>query len=100
MLREIANLGRRRAFVRSLTDSTPNRRLDGRTTLSPSVATSTVMLSDLVSSTALSSRIDPEDLHEVISASQKCVAETVQRFGGFVAKYMGDGVLVYFGYLR
>ena len=41
---------------------------------------------------------DPEDLREVISAYQKCVAETVQRFGGFVAKYMGDGVLVYFGY--
>ena len=37
----------------------------------------------------------PEDLREVISAYQKCVAETVQRFGGFVAKYMGDGVLVY-----
>jgi len=42
--------------------------------------------------------MDPEDLREVISAYQKCVAETVQRFGGFVAKYMGDGVLVYFNY--
>ena len=42
--------------------------------------------------------MDPEDLREVISAYQKCVAETVQRFGGFVAKYMGDGVLIYFGY--
>jgi class 3 adenylate cyclase len=42
--------------------------------------------------------MDPEDLREVISAYQKCVAETVQRFRGFVAKYMGDGVLVYFGY--
>jgi predicted ATPase len=42
--------------------------------------------------------MDPEDLREVISAYQKCVAETVQRFGGFVAKYMGDGVLLYFGY--
>ena len=58
----------------------------------------TVMFSDLVGSTALSARTDPEDLREVISAYQKCVAETVQRFGGFVAKYMGDGVLVYFGY--
>jgi class 3 adenylate cyclase len=58
----------------------------------------TVMFSDLVGSTALSARMDPEDLREVISAYQKCVAETVQRFGGFVAKYMGDGVLVYFGY--
>ena len=51
----------------------------------------TVMFSDLVGSTTLSARMDPEDLREVISAYQKCVAETVQRFGGFVAKYMGDG---------
>ena len=58
----------------------------------------TVMFSDLVGSTALSARMDPEDLREIISAYQKCVAQTVQRFGGFVAKYMGDGVLVYFGY--
>jgi class 3 adenylate cyclase/predicted ATPase len=58
----------------------------------------TVMFSDLVGSTALSARTDPEDLREVISAYQKCVAESVRRFGGFVAKYMGDGVLVYFGY--
>jgi class 3 adenylate cyclase len=49
-------------------------------------------------STALSARMDPEDLRQVISAYQQCVTETVQRFGGFVAKYMGDGVLVYFGY--
>jgi class 3 adenylate cyclase len=56
------------------------------------------MFSDLVGSTALSARMDPEDLREVISAYQKCVAETVRRFGGFVAKFMGDGVLVYFGY--
>ena len=58
----------------------------------------TVMFSDLVGSTALSARIDPEDLREVISSYQKCVAGTVGLFGGFVAKYMGDGVLVYFGY--
>src|SRR6476620_8034899 len=58
----------------------------------------TVMFSDLVGSTALSARIDPEDLREVISAYQKCVADTVQQFGGFIAKYLGDGVLVYFGY--
>jgi class 3 adenylate cyclase/predicted ATPase/DNA polymerase III delta prime subunit len=58
----------------------------------------TVMFSDLVGSTALSARMDPEDLREVISAYQRCVAETVQQFGGFVAKYMGDGVLIYFGY--
>jgi class 3 adenylate cyclase len=58
----------------------------------------TVMFSDLVGSTALSARMDPEDLREVISAYQRCVADTVGRFGGFVAKYMGDGALIYFGY--
>src|ERR1700739_4783545 len=58
----------------------------------------TVMFSDLVGSTALSARMDPEDFREVISDYQRSVAETVGRFGGFVAKYMGDGVLVYFGY--
>ena len=58
----------------------------------------TVMFSDLVGSTALAARMDPEDLREVISAYQKCVAVTVDRLDGFVAKYMGDGVLVYFGY--
>src|SRR6516225_4708655 len=58
----------------------------------------TVMFSDLVGSTALSARMDPEDLRELISAYQKCVAEAVRRFGGFVARYFGDGVLVYFGY--
>ena len=56
------------------------------------------MFSDLVGSTALSARMDPEDLREIISAYQQCVAETVKRFEGFIAKYMGDGVLVYFGY--
>jgi len=58
----------------------------------------TVMFVDLVGSTALSTGMDPEDLREVISAYQKCVAETVHHFGGFVARYVGDGVLVYFGY--
>jgi class 3 adenylate cyclase len=58
----------------------------------------TVMFCDLVGSTTLSARLDPEDLRSVIGAYHKCVAETVGRFDGFVAKYMGDGVLVYFGY--
>src|SRR5271166_3847000 len=58
----------------------------------------TVMFVDLVGSTTLAARMDPEDLREIISAYQKCVAETVRRFDGFVAKYLGDGVLVYFGY--
>ncbi len=60
----------------------------------------TVMFCDLVGSTALSARLDPEELREVIGAYHRCVAESVRRFDGFVAKYMGDGVLVYFGYPR
>jgi len=58
----------------------------------------TVMYSDLVGSTALSARMDPEDLREVISTYQNSVAVIVGRFGGFVARYIGDGVLTYFGY--
>ncbi|MCP9231748.1 hypothetical protein NMG46_16025 [Mesorhizobium sp. LMG 17147] len=58
----------------------------------------TVTFVDLVGSTALSSRLDPEDLRDIIGTYHRCVAETISRFGGFVAKYMGDGVLVYFGY--
>src|SRR5438552_5431218 len=58
----------------------------------------TVMFCYLVGSTALSSRFDPEDLREVVGAYHRAVAETVGRFAGFFAKYMGDGVLVYFGY--
>src|SRR5271166_2644746 len=59
-----------------------------------------VMFCDLVSSTALSARLDPEDMRVVITAYHKAVAGAVQSADGFVAKYMGDGVLVYFGYPR
>src|SRR5205085_5165335 len=58
----------------------------------------TVMFCDLVGSTALASRLDPEDLREVLGAYHAVVAEVVTGFGGYVAKYMGDGVLAYFGY--
>ena len=58
----------------------------------------TVMFSDLVGSMALSARIDPEDLRKIISAYEKCVAETVRYFDGFVAQFTGDGFLAYFGY--
>src|ERR1700674_1767410 len=58
----------------------------------------TVMFCDLVGSTALSGRLDPEDLRGVIGAYHRCCTELVERSGGFVAKYMGDGVLAYFGY--
>jgi class 3 adenylate cyclase len=91
LLRAVAVLGTSEQTPASL-EITPPARTDGER------RQVTVMFSDLVGSTALSARMDPEDLREVISAYQKCVAETVRRFGGFVAKYMGDGVLVYFGY--
>jgi hypothetical protein len=103
----VTSLGHRRKLLRAIAEL-PNHETDAS---QAAVATArpapldtaerrqvTVMFSDLVGSTALSARMDPEDLREVISAYQKCVAATVQRFGGFVAKYMGDGVLVYFGY--
>jgi class 3 adenylate cyclase len=102
------SLGHRLQLLRAISELT-SREKDA---LRPAVATAgsaapqdtaerrqvTVMFSDLVGSTALSARMDPEDLREIISAYHKCVADNVQRFGGFVAKYMGDGVLVYFGY--
>src|SRR5690242_8300489 len=104
----VSSLGHRRQLLRAIAELSGREKEPLKTAI-PTAATSapqdtaerrqvTVMFSDLVGSTALSARMDPEDLREVISAYQKCVAETVQRFGGFVAKYMGDGVLIYFGY--
>jgi class 3 adenylate cyclase/tetratricopeptide (TPR) repeat protein len=58
----------------------------------------TVMFTDLVGSTALSTRLDPEDLQEIIGAYHRCCAKVITQSGGFVAKYLGDGVLAYFGY--
>ena len=58
----------------------------------------TVMFCDLVGSTALSARLDPEDLREIIAAYHRAVAEVIAKSDGFVSRYMGDGVLVYFGY--
>jgi class 3 adenylate cyclase/tetratricopeptide (TPR) repeat protein len=60
----------------------------------------TIMFCDLVGSTPLAARLDPEDLRDVIGAYHRAVAEVIARFDGFVAKYMGDGVLAYFGYPR
>jgi class 3 adenylate cyclase len=106
----VTSVGHRRKLLRAIAN------LKGLETITPAVAIAaappatpraadtaerrqvTVMFSDLVGSTALSARMDPEDLRELISAYQKCVAEAVRRFGGFVARYFGDGVLVYFGY--
>ena len=106
----VAPLGHRRKLLRAIAElssvekGTPAVTAEGAAPVAPQPHDAaerrqvTVMFSDLVGSTALSARLDPEDLREVIAAYQKCVAETVRRFGGFVAKYMGDGVLVYFGY--
>jgi class 3 adenylate cyclase/RNA polymerase subunit RPABC4/transcription elongation factor Spt4 len=71
-----------------------------QTTCSPSAERRhlTVMFCDLVGSTALSAELDPEDLRDVIATYHGCVSDVVRRFDGYVAKYMGDGVLVYFGY--
>jgi class 3 adenylate cyclase len=57
-----------------------------------------VMFCDLIGSTALSSRLDPEDLREVIRTYQACVAATIRQYDGFIARYVGDGVLIYFGW--
>jgi class 3 adenylate cyclase len=104
----VASLGHRRQLLRAITDLKGGEAVASKLTnetISPVTPHETaerrqvtVMFSDLVGSTALSTRMDPEDLREVISAYQTSVADTVQRFGGFVAKYMGDGVLIYFGY--
>ncbi len=58
----------------------------------------TVMFCDLVGSTAMSARLDPEDMRGIIAAYHKCCANLITQGGGFIAKYMGDGVLAYFGY--
>jgi class 3 adenylate cyclase/predicted ATPase len=102
----IVPLGDRRRLLRAIAEL--NGTASTTSSLAPRLESSprdeaerrqvTVMFADLVGSTALSTGMDPEDLREVISAYQKCVAETVRHFGGFVARYVGDGVLVYFGY--
>jgi class 3 adenylate cyclase/predicted ATPase len=104
----VSSLGHRRQLLRAIAELTgvekgaPKIAVAAPAASQPNDAAErrqvTVMFSDLVGSTALSARMDPEDLREVISSYQKSVAETVRRFGGFVAKYMGDGVLIYFGY--
>ena len=58
----------------------------------------TILFGDLVGSTAISTRLDPEVLHEIMGAYRRCCAEAIERAGGFVARYLGDGVLAYFGY--
>src|SRR6516162_3382171 len=106
----VASLGHRRKLLRAIANIkgveqiTPAVAVAAAPPATPRAADSaerrqvTVMFSDLVGWTALSARMDPEDLRELISAYHTCVAGAVRRFGGFVAQYLGDGVLVYFGY--
>jgi class 3 adenylate cyclase/predicted ATPase/DNA polymerase III delta prime subunit len=109
----VASVGHRRRLldaIASFDASTPAADPPGRAaetiaTLAPAPADAerrqlTVMFCDLVGSTELSARLDPEDLREVIAAYHRAVADVVRSLDGFVAKYMGDGVLIYFGYPR
>ena len=58
----------------------------------------TVLFSDLVSSTEISARLDPEEFRELVADYHRAAAEAITRFGGYVAKYLGDGIMAYFGW--
>ena len=93
LLKAIASLGSTETAAKPATPVPPQT--------SPEVAERrqlTVMFCDLVGSTAMSARLDPEDMREIIGAYHRCCARPIESNGGFIAKYMGDGVLVYFGY--
>src|SRR5271169_2206184 len=93
LLKAIANLGSTDTAAKPATSLPPQT--------SPDTAERrqlTVMFCDLVGSTAMSARLDPEDVHGIIGAYHQCCASLIELGGGFVAKYMGDGVLAYFGY--
>jgi class 3 adenylate cyclase len=105
----VTSIGHRRkllAAIAALGTEPPTGAQSATSAISASIAAPTiaerrqltVMFCDLVGSTALSTRHDPEDLRELIGDYHRAVADTVGRFDGFVAKYMGDGVLIYFGY--
>ena len=101
----VTAVGDRRRLLHAITALAGARKSDSTDSPSPpSTAPAaerrqvTVMFCDLAGSTALSARFDPEDLQEIVGAYHRAVSDTVTRFAGFVAKYMGDGVLIYFGY--
>ncbi|MBV8193839.1 MAG: AAA family ATPase [Alphaproteobacteria bacterium] len=101
MLEAIAALGGEPATpqeaAKSAAPAPPPKQVPARTS-GPERRQITVMFCDLVDSTALSVRLDPEDLHELLTAYRACIAETVQGHRGFIAHYVGDGVFIYFGY--
>jgi class 3 adenylate cyclase len=104
----VAAIGHRRLLLKAIADlaaGAGRAAAEDVPAASPANATAeaelrqlTMMFCDLVGSTRRSTRFDPEDLREIVGAYHRCVADTGARFGGFVAKYMGDGVLIYFGY--
>ncbi|MBR0750269.1 hypothetical protein JQ582_40850 [Bradyrhizobium japonicum] len=95
------SLGHRKKMLRAIAEIAETGRRPVRTPWTPAERRQlTVMFADLVGSTALSTRLDPEDLREIIGAYHRCCAQEIEKFGGFVARYLGDGVLAYFGYPR
>src|ERR1700722_17147625 len=100
------SLGHRKRLLKAVAAlASPGAPLPAATPISPVADAAerrqlTVMFSDLVGSTALSARLDPEDMREVIRAYQGACSGAVARYDGFVAKFMGDGVLAYFGFPR
>jgi class 3 adenylate cyclase/predicted ATPase len=95
------SLGHRRKILRAIAElDEPGPRPAPAPRIAAERRQLTVMFADLVGSTALSTRLDPEDLREIIGAYHRCCAEQIEKFGGFVARYTGDGVLAYFGYPR
>jgi class 3 adenylate cyclase/predicted ATPase len=104
----VSAIGHRRAILAAIAKlsppSAPSAEIEKPPIAAPSARDAaerrqlTVMFCDLVGSTALSARLDPEDMREIIGAYHRCCAQQITKAGGFVAKYMGDGVLAYFGY--
>jgi class 3 adenylate cyclase/pimeloyl-ACP methyl ester carboxylesterase len=110
----VTSLGHRRKLLSAIAtlSAKPDREVSGERRPVPGVSASpaamktgraerrhlTVMFADLVGSTALSVRLDPEDMREILAAYHQTVAAAVARFGGYIARFMGDGVLVYFGW--
>ena len=103
LLNAIANLRSERAGSLSLAEQTgvsSDTRLQHPAQPAAQRRQVTVVFCDMADSTLLSTRLDPEDLSAGIQRYQSCVAETIARFDGFIARYVGDGVLIYFGYPR
>ena len=92
ILRAIAELPAAPAPAETATEPVPRDEAERRQL--------TVMFCDLVGSTALSARLDPEEMWGVIAAYHACIGEVIGRYQGMIARYMGDGVLAYFGYPR